>query len=90
MQKRDELAIVVEPKQAAAETFRLLQATSTRALERGEVRTILVTSAVQKEGKSTTAASLAVAGSLRQAGRVGRPRPPAPISIASPLAGGRG
>ena len=76
MQKRDELAIVVEPKQAVAEAFRLLRANLDFVrLSAGEVRTILVTSAVQKEGKSTTAANLAVAEARSgQAGRAGRPR----------------
>ena len=62
MQKRDELAMVVEPKQASAEAFRLLRTNIEFVrLSSGEVRTILITSAVEKEGKSTTAANLAVA-----------------------------
>ncbi len=62
MQKRDELAMVVQPKHTAAEAFRLLRTNlDFMRLSAGEMRTILVTSAVEKEGKSTTAANLAVA-----------------------------
>ena len=62
MQKRDELAIVVQPQHNAAEAFRLLRTNLEFVrLTAGDVRTILVTSAVEKEGKSTTAANLAVA-----------------------------
>ena len=61
MQKRDELAMVVQPKHNVAEAFRLLRANLDFVrLSTGEVRTILVTSALEKEGKSTTAANLAV------------------------------
>jgi tyrosine-protein kinase len=62
MQKRNELAIVVQPKQNAAEAFRLLRANLAFVrISAGDVRTIVVTSAVEKEGKSTTSANLAIA-----------------------------
>ncbi len=78
IQKRDELAMVVQPKHNAAEAFRLLRSNLEFVrLSAGDVRTILVTSAVEKEGKSTTAANLAVAEARSgPAGRPGRPRPP--------------
>jgi tyrosine-protein kinase len=61
MQKRDELAMVVQPKHNVAEAFRLLRTNLDFVrLSSGDVRTILVTSALEKEGKSTTAANLAV------------------------------
>ena len=62
MQKRDELVMVAQPKHNAAEAFRLLRANLefVRATG-GDVRTILITSAVEREGKSTTAANLAIA-----------------------------
>jgi polysaccharide biosynthesis transport protein len=62
MQKRNELAMVVQPKHNAAEAFRLLRTNLEFVrLSAGDVRTILVTSGLEKEGKSTTAANLAVA-----------------------------
>ncbi len=62
MQKRDELVMVVQPKHNAAEAFRLLRANLDFVrVTGGDVRTILVTSAVEREGKSTTAANLAIA-----------------------------
>ena len=62
MKKRNELAMVVQPKHNAAEAFRLLRTNLEFVrLSAGDVRTILVTSGVEKEGKSTTAANLAVA-----------------------------
>ena len=62
MQKRDELVMVVQPKHNAAEAFRLLRANLEFVrMSSGEVKTILITSAVEREGKSTTAANLAIA-----------------------------
>jgi Mrp family chromosome partitioning ATPase/capsular polysaccharide biosynthesis protein len=62
MQKRNELAMVVQPKHNAAEAFRLLRTNLEFVrLGAGDVRLILVTSGLEKEGKSTTAANLAVA-----------------------------
>ena len=62
LMKRDELVMVAQPKHNSAEAFRLLRANLdfVRVAE-GDVRTILVTSAVDQEGKSTTAANLAIA-----------------------------
>jgi polysaccharide biosynthesis transport protein len=62
MQKRDELVMVAQPKHNAAEAFRLLRANLDFVrVTGGDVRTILVTSAIEREGKSTTAANLAIA-----------------------------
>ena len=62
LQKRDELVMVAQPKHNAAEAFRLLRANLEFVRVTGnDVRTILVTSAVEREGKSTTAANLAIA-----------------------------
>ena len=61
LQKRDELVMVAQPKHNAAEAFRLLRANLEFVRVTGnDVRTILVTSAVEREGKSTTAANLAI------------------------------
>jgi Mrp family chromosome partitioning ATPase/capsular polysaccharide biosynthesis protein len=62
MQRRDELVMVVQPKHNAAEAFRLLRANLDFVrVTGGDVRTILITSAIEREGKSTTAANLAIA-----------------------------
>jgi polysaccharide biosynthesis transport protein len=63
LQKRDELVMVAQPKHNAAEAFRLLRANLefVRLTGNDPVRTILITSAVEREGKSTTAANLAIA-----------------------------
>jgi Mrp family chromosome partitioning ATPase len=62
MQKSNELAMVVQPKHNAAEAFRLLRTNLEFVrFSAGDVRTILVTSGIEKEGKSTTSANLAVA-----------------------------
>jgi Mrp family chromosome partitioning ATPase/capsular polysaccharide biosynthesis protein len=62
-----QLAALAEPAGPAAESFRLLRTNLEFASLQHPVRSILVTSALQGEGKSTTAANLAVA--LAQAGR---------------------
>jgi Mrp family chromosome partitioning ATPase/capsular polysaccharide biosynthesis protein len=69
LQKRDELVMVAQPKHNAAEAFRLLRANLefVRLTGNDVVRTILITSAVEREGKSTTAANLAI--SEARAGR---------------------
>jgi polysaccharide biosynthesis transport protein len=61
LQKRDQLVMIAQPKHNAAEAFRLLRANLEFVRVTGrDVRTILITSAVEKEGKSTTAANLAI------------------------------
>ena len=68
LQRNDKLVMVEEPTGTSAEAFRMLRTNLDFAtLDRDEVRTILVTSAVEQEGKSTTAANLALA-----AARAGR------------------
>jgi tyrosine-protein kinase len=62
LRKRDELVMVAQPKHNAAEAFRLLRANLDFVrIGGGDVRTILITSAIEREGKSTTAANLAIA-----------------------------
>jgi Mrp family chromosome partitioning ATPase len=62
LQKADQLVMVANPKSSAAEAFRVLRTNLDFARLAGDdVRTILITSAVEEEGKSTTAANLAVA-----------------------------
>jgi Mrp family chromosome partitioning ATPase/capsular polysaccharide biosynthesis protein len=62
LQKADQLAMVAQPRGAQAEAFRVLRANLDFArLAADDVRTILITSSVEQEGKSTTAANLAVA-----------------------------
>jgi Mrp family chromosome partitioning ATPase len=67
LRRKNQLAMLTEPNTAAAESFRLLRTNLEFVnLERG-ARTIMVTSAVKEEGKTTTMANLAVA--LARAGR---------------------
>lgn len=62
VQERDELVMIAQPKHQSAEAFRLLRANLEFVrMAGGDARTIIVTSAAEKEGKSTTAANLAVA-----------------------------
>lgn len=56
-----ELVMVAKPTGTQAETFRMLRTNLEFTLLDSEAPTLLVTSAVEKEGKSTTAANLAVA-----------------------------
>jgi Mrp family chromosome partitioning ATPase/capsular polysaccharide biosynthesis protein len=61
MRRDDLLVMLEEPNSLSAEAFRMLRTNLDRAnLEQG-ARTIMVTSAVEGEGKSTTVANLAVA-----------------------------
>jgi Mrp family chromosome partitioning ATPase/capsular polysaccharide biosynthesis protein len=67
LQKANELVMLKEPGSVQAETFRKLRTSFEFVNPDGGARTIMVTSAVAKEGKSTTVANLAVA--LARAGR---------------------
>ena len=65
--RKDRLVMIEEPKGVHAESFRILRTNlDFMSLER-EARTIMVTSAVAQEGKTTTVANLGVA--LARAGR---------------------
>ena len=64
--RRNKLVMLEEPRSSGAEPFRVLRA-NLELLDLEENGTILVTSAVEGEGKSTTAANLAVA--LARGGR---------------------
>jgi succinoglycan biosynthesis transport protein ExoP len=67
LRRKDELVMLTRPTSVHAEIFRMLRTNLEFAnLERG-ARTIMITSAVQEEGKSTTAANLAIA--LARAGK---------------------
>ena len=62
LQKADQLVMVAHPNGTQAEAFRVLRNNLDFARLGGDdIRSILVTSAVEQEGKSTTAANLAVA-----------------------------
>jgi receptor protein-tyrosine kinase len=65
--REDRLVMLANPTGSQAEAFRMLRTNLDFAQLDSEARTLLVTSAVEKEGKSTTAANLAVA--LVRAGR---------------------
>jgi Mrp family chromosome partitioning ATPase/capsular polysaccharide biosynthesis protein len=54
------LVALAEPNSPQAEAFRMLRTNLDFATLDGEVRSIMITSAEEKEGKSTTAANLAV------------------------------
>ena len=64
---RNELVTLMESSSAAAESFRLLRTNLDFVNMDRQAKSILVTSALQGEGKSTTAANLAV--TLARAGR---------------------
>jgi succinoglycan biosynthesis transport protein ExoP len=59
--KKAELVMLAQPTRTQAETFRMLRTNLEFTLLDWDARTLLVTSALEKEGKSTTAANLAVA-----------------------------
>jgi len=67
LRKRDGLVMLDEPQSPQAETFRLLRTNLEFVRSLNKPRTILVTSALEQEGKSTTTANLAIA--LARAGR---------------------
>jgi succinoglycan biosynthesis transport protein ExoP len=67
IEKAEELVMLVAPSGPAAEAFRMLRTNLDFACLDATMRTLLVTSAVEREGKSTTAANLAVA--LARAGK---------------------
>ena len=67
LRKHDKLVMLAEPHGAQAETFRLLRTNLDFVRLANAPRTILVTSALAREGKSTTSANLAIA--LARAGR---------------------
>jgi Mrp family chromosome partitioning ATPase/capsular polysaccharide biosynthesis protein len=61
LQKTDGLVMLEEPTGAQAETFRKLRTSIEFVNPDGAARTIMVTSPVEQEGKSTTIANLAIA-----------------------------
>jgi Mrp family chromosome partitioning ATPase len=61
LREASRLAMLVEPSGVQAEAFRMLRTNLQFALLTGEARTLMITSAVAEEGKSTTIANLAVA-----------------------------
>jgi succinoglycan biosynthesis transport protein ExoP len=67
LRKANSLAMLAEPRTPAAEPLRALRTNLEFANLERNARTVMITSAVQREGKSTTIANLAVA--LVRAGR---------------------
>jgi polysaccharide biosynthesis transport protein len=67
LQRADELVMLTEPASRAAEAVRQLRTNLEFAKVKAGARTIMVTSALEREGKSTTVANLAVA--FARAGR---------------------
>lgn len=67
LEKANDLVMIREPSSVHAETFRKLRTSLEFVNPEGAARTIMVTSAVEQEGKSTTIANLAVA--LARGGR---------------------
>jgi non-specific protein-tyrosine kinase len=61
LRRAEKLVMLEEPASAHAEAFRMLRANLDFMTLDRDVRTIMVTSALQQEGKSTTVANLAVA-----------------------------
>ena len=67
LQKTDRLVMLAQPSSAQAEAFRVLRTNLEFAAFDEGIRTVLVSSAIEEEGKSTTVGNLAVA--LARAGR---------------------
>jgi non-specific protein-tyrosine kinase len=67
LREASRLAMLVDPSGVQAEAFRMLRTNLEFALLSNEARTLMITSAVAEEGKSTTIANLAVA--LARAGK---------------------
>lgn len=67
LRESDRLVMLAEPSGVHAEGFRMLRTNLEFAMLDREVRSIMVTSAIQREGKSTTVANLALA--LARAGQ---------------------
>jgi polysaccharide biosynthesis transport protein len=67
LRARNRLAMLDEPSSGGAEAFRMLRTNLDFVNLHGDARSLMVTSAIEGEGKSTTAANLAVA--LARAGR---------------------
>lgn len=61
LQKGDQLVILADPRSVGAEAFRMLRTNLEFARLGHDVKTIMVTSAVEQEGKSTSVANLGVA-----------------------------
>jgi len=61
LQKENQLVMLAAPRRIHAEAFRVLRTNLDFANLEPRARTIMVTSAVEREGKSTTVANLAVA-----------------------------
>lgn len=68
LQNAQQLAMVKDPTGPGAEAFRMLRTNIEFAMLDRDIRTIMITSAIEEEGKSTTIANLAVAFA-----RLGRP-----------------
>jgi polysaccharide biosynthesis transport protein len=60
LQREDELVIFAKPTSVEAEAFRVLRTNMDFAALDQDLRTVMITSALEKEGKSTTIANLAV------------------------------
>jgi len=61
LRAENQLVMLEEPSSVAAEAFRVLRTNLEFATLDHDVRTVMITSAVEQEGKSTTIANLAVA-----------------------------
>lgn len=67
LRNKDQLAMLTKPSGVEAEAFRMLRTNLAFSLMERDARTIMITSAVEQEGKSTSVANLAVA--LARAGQ---------------------